>query len=262
MTFWGDSMSEARGLLSLRRRIWADCEIELLEPLRVGAGKDQTSPIDLPILRDSRGRPVIPGSTLKGFFRSYLSRLLLAYKISGSSLIEVDGIKVGLEPCIDSISEKIDAKKLEDLCLIDRMFGYSGRDLSLSSLIKFTEASPVDTVDALSRTHVSLNRERDAAERGALVKVEAVKEYEKSPTRFRFTIIFDELSDPQFSGANNLFMLLLKLLHKGLEEFIGGWRSRGYGRVRMKLIGIRVADVKDLFEGNVKEVNLADMLGR
>ncbi len=254
-------MSGVGGLLTLRRRIWADCEIELLEPLRVGAGRDPTSPIDLPVLRDSRGRPVIPGSTLKGFFRSYLSRLLLAYKISGSSSIEVDKIRVGLEPCVDSISEKRDVKSLEDLCIIDKLFGYSGRNLSLSSLIKFTEASPVYTVDTLSRTHVSINRERDAAERGALVKVEAIKEYEDNPTKFKFTIIFNELSDPRFSDANNLFILLLKMLHNGLEEFIGGWRSRGYGRVKIKLTSIKVADLKDLFEGKVREVDLASMLG-
>jgi CRISPR-associated protein Csm3 len=255
-------MSGAKGLLTIRRRIWADCEIELLEPLRVGAGKDPVSPIDLPVLKDSEGRPVIPGSTIKGFFRSYLSRLLLAYKISGSSFIEVNGIRIELEPCIDSITEKKDIKELENLCVIDRLFGYSGRNISLSSLIKFTDARPVNPVDTLHRTHVRLSRERDAAERGMLVRVEAVKEHAEGPTRYRFTMIFDELGDPQFSNANNVFMLLLTMLNRGLEEFIGGWKSRGYGRARIRLTGIRAADITDLLNGNIREVRLEDILPR
>ncbi len=263
VTYWGDKMSGARGLLTIKRRIWADCEIELLEPLRVGAGRDPESPIDLPVLRDSIGRPVIPGSTLKGFFRSYLSRLLLAYRIAGGSSVEVDGIKVELKPCIDSISEKrMDASKLEDLCVLDKVFGYSGRNISFSSLIKFTDAEPVSLVGTLKRTHVSLDRKRDAAERGMLTKVEAIKERAGDPTKYRFTIIYDELGDPLFSDANNAFMLLLTMLNKGLEEFIGGWKSRGYGRARIKLMKIRVADVSDLLNGNIREVNLGDIVPR
>ncbi|MEM0191727.1 MAG: RAMP superfamily CRISPR-associated protein [Candidatus Korarchaeum sp.] len=253
------------GLMSLMRRIWVDCEIELLEPLRVGAGRDPFSSIDLPVLKDFRGVPIIPGSTLKGFFRSYLSGLLLAYKLAGGKELELEGINLKLEPCVDSISEnKIDLKELDELCVLDRLFGYSGRAFSLASLVRLTDAEPLDSsLGTLRRTHVSIDSGRDAARSRMLGDVEASKERDgdlRNPTRYKFTMVFDELSDPGFSCANDTFKLLLKLLSRGIEGFIGGWKSRGYGRVIVRISGIRVAEVGDLIQGDVREATLNDVM--
>ncbi len=53
-------------------------EVEALSPLTIGSGREELNPLapDIPLLRDSRGRPLIPGSTMKGFVRSGMERFL------------------------------------------------------------------------------------------------------------------------------------------------------------------------------------------
>ena len=245
-------MAEFQGFLSLRRRVWVTCTVELKEPLHVGAGRDPTSPIDLPVIRDAAGRPVIPGSTLKGFFRSYLARLLTGYKATGAKNLEVKGVTISLEGCVDSVNEKKSVGGLGDLCLLDRIFGVASPNVSLSSAVKFTDAVLTTETGAVAfkRTHVKIDSRRDAVERGMLVNVEAVKErVGEEPTKFTFTIVFDELGDEYFKESNKVFYLLLLMLHRGIDAFIGGWKSRGYGHVSIKLESIRYATVKDLIEG-------------
>lgn len=250
------------GFLSLRRRVKARCSIELLEPLHVGAGKDPTSPIDLPILKNPSGTPVIPGSSLKGLFRSYLGRILYAYKMAGGSEIRMDGIEIKLEPCVDSLIEDEDKKnaiKLEETCLLDRLFGYAGRKFSLASPLRVTDALPSTEPGTVVRTHVQIDRVRDAAARGMLVNVEAVNE-SRNGAVFEFTMVFDELEDEAFKYSNNAFYLLLKMLERGEEFFIGGWKSRGYGLAKVSLKELEVADLNDLISGNWRSASLIDLL--
>ena len=255
------------GLLTLRRRVWAKCQIELQEPLHLGAGKDPTSPIDLIVMRDSLGRPIIPGSSLKGFFRSFLARTLLGLKAAGIHSLQVGSETVDLSGCIDSVAE--DPKErmglkgsIGELCLLDKLFGFAGKKVSLSSRVRFTDAIPSRDAGTFVRTHVSIDRERDAAERGMLVHMEAVREHAgEESTKFTFTMIFDEVSDPNFSHSNLIFYKLLELLSKGIEDFVGGWKSRGYGHVRIGLEEIEVAEISDLIEGRRVKKDLQALLG-
>ena len=54
-------------------------EVRALSPLTIGSGRVEQDPAapDIPLLKDSNGRPYIPGSTLKGFVRSGIERVLL-----------------------------------------------------------------------------------------------------------------------------------------------------------------------------------------
>ncbi|RLE77762.1 MAG: hypothetical protein DRJ52_11055 [Thermoprotei archaeon] len=76
-----------------------DFTIRNITPLTIGAGKKPLDPIapDIPLLLDSTGRPVIPGSTLKGFFRGNIERALLAYGVASASQIleDIFGKSVG-----------------------------------------------------------------------------------------------------------------------------------------------------------------------
>ena len=62
----------------LKKRYVLNCKLTTLEPVRVGIGRvvGKVAEVDLPILENKRGKPVIPGSTLKGVLRSHLTRLL------------------------------------------------------------------------------------------------------------------------------------------------------------------------------------------
>ncbi len=56
----------------------ASGKIKTLGPMRIGAGKALSIlTSDLPVVKNSRNEPVIPGSSLKGFFRGHLRRILL-----------------------------------------------------------------------------------------------------------------------------------------------------------------------------------------
>ncbi|MFN3384496.1 MAG: RAMP superfamily CRISPR-associated protein [Archaeoglobaceae archaeon] len=53
-------------------------KIKALGPMRIGAGRALSIVTsDLPVIKNSRNEPVIPGSSLKGFFRGHLRRILL-----------------------------------------------------------------------------------------------------------------------------------------------------------------------------------------
>ncbi len=52
--------------------------IKTLGPMRIGAERAYgIVASDLPVIKNSRDRPVIPGSSLKGFFRGHLRKILL-----------------------------------------------------------------------------------------------------------------------------------------------------------------------------------------
>jgi len=76
-----------------------DLSVRNVTPLTIGAGRKPLDPIapDIPLLLDSMGRPVIPGSTLKGFFRGNIERALLAYGVTSASQIieDIFGKSVG-----------------------------------------------------------------------------------------------------------------------------------------------------------------------
>jgi len=267
-------MQTGKGLLTLERRVWVECTVTLKEPLHVGAGRDPASPIDLKITRDAQGRPVIPGSSLKGFLRSYVARLLQAYLERGVKAISIDGVEIplaaGNTKHVDSLNAPDSLRNLEnesELPILDRIFGYAGRYFSLASRLRVTEAKPISEPPVISTTHVSIDRVRDAARSQMLVSVEAVDGKAgrgEASGDFRFTIVFDEVSDPFFADSNKLFYLvILRLLNSGIEEFIGGWKSRGYGLVQIKLDKIRVIELDGMIQGKEPgEVTYEELIKR
>ena len=118
-------------------RLTATVELKLITvtPLRIGAGKslDVGEP-DLPIVKHSDGTPVIPGSSLKGVFRSTLSRFL------GKD-------DRGLDP----------------------IFG--GTDYA--SPIVFTDLR-AGSKDTIEKPHIRVDKARGSVARGGLFQVEAV----------------------------------------------------------------------------------------
>ncbi|MEM4540824.1 MAG: RAMP superfamily CRISPR-associated protein, partial [Archaeoglobaceae archaeon] len=48
-------------------------KLKAVSPIRVGAGKEfSVVTSDLPVIKNSKGEPIIPGSSIKGFFRGNL----------------------------------------------------------------------------------------------------------------------------------------------------------------------------------------------
>ncbi|MEM2865488.1 MAG: RAMP superfamily CRISPR-associated protein [Candidatus Bathyarchaeia archaeon] len=186
-------------------------KLETLLPLRIGIGReDRVTEPDAPVIKDAYNRPVIPGSTLKGFFRANSERILNSF---------------------------LDEDKVRNI--IEGIFGDPNHH---ASCIFFGDLKAVKAeLDA--RKHIMINPETGAVQR--LFEVEFVKE--------------GAIFQGESLTARNISPCLLGLLYavKTLtnEQLlrIGGFKSRGYGAVKMEFDKISIifpgVHVDKLYEG-------------
>lgn len=172
-------------------------EITPTLPLRIGAKKDEVSIIepDLPIIRNSSDLPIIPGSSLKGFFRAQIYRLFR-----------------GLIKNRNAVNR-----------LVDRLFGDSNTHASRLHFCDLALSSPPNAT--IERMHIRINPETGGTVRSALFMAEAVKE----GTVFRNGLVTARNIPLQFLGV---FHSVKKLCDLQIAR-LGGFKSRGYGAVRM-----------------------------
>lgn len=223
-----------------------------VEPLRIGAGREPPleALTDLAVLRVRYGGidlPYIPGSSLKGVFRSYAT--LLARH---SGLKACTGLPK--ETCGDL--EKVDDKKLNDYidhlmrsgrsedalktfyekaCLMCKIFG-SARYMSKAS---FSDAYPIDEngnvieVKIGVRTGIAIDRRTGAVQPGALYRVEFVE----PGAKFKFSMRCRNL--PNY--ALGLLSLVLRRINEGLVK-VGGFKSRGFGAIKVESLRFKSRD--------------------
>jgi CRISPR/Cas system CSM-associated protein Csm3 (group 7 of RAMP superfamily) len=94
------------GFDTFQSRLVVTGQLELRTPMRIGSGKSSevTSP-DQPVMKDTLGHPIIPGSSLKGVLRSHLESLLRAienqpgFERSGCDILSEDGRSLFLTAC-------------------------------------------------------------------------------------------------------------------------------------------------------------------
>lgn len=219
-----------------------------LEPLRIGSGREPPleAPVDLAVLRiryNGVNVPYIPGSSLKGVFRSYAT-LFARHKgleVCTGLLKETCGeIKVvggkRLNEYIDELmrSGSKDAVKVfhENACLMCKIFGST----RYMSKVSFSDAYPIDEsgqiIDVRTgvRTGIAIDRRTGAAQAGALYRIEFVE----PGARFRFIIRCRNL--PNY--AIGLLSLILRRVHEGVIK-IGGFKSRGFGTVKVENLRFR-----------------------
>jgi len=204
-----------------------DLRVELLTPLHIGAGVEN-SETDSPILT-SGNQPVVPGSTIKGLFRSASESL--AHVIPQASL---GSLKASCHLNGGGCGQDDDFKKKwrqsvtaecrwhllnEHLCATCRLYGSA----NWSSKIRFFD-SHLDDMKRSIRDGVAIDRESGTASDGLKYDYEIVHPHQS------FTISF-EVHD-----ADNLDKLLVALaigyLRRGHMR-IGGMTSRGLGTVRL-----------------------------
>ncbi|MBS7250215.1 MAG: CRISPR-associated RAMP protein [Candidatus Freyarchaeota archaeon] len=219
---------------TLKRRVVVDCIVETMEPLHVGMGKEtlSVSEVDMPVMTDSSENPIIPGSSIRGALRAHVTRLLSSLDettLNGEFNVrkvkakdkEVDDFQKA-----ESQGEKME-KFRESLGVVDKLFGVSG----YASPLRITDATPYEKIDLADRTHVKIDNDLDRAVEGGLFDAQFVPEKK----HFGFKIVFDELNDHVTLDVSNVFYkLILKQLGEGLEIFLGGMKSRGYGLTTIK----------------------------
>jgi len=229
--------------------------------LRIGAGR-ATEPggSDLPVLRDSQGRPYIPGSSFKGVLRSRVESLVRAVipdLAKGACLptgededrcLPANDIKKGPRVGVEGISTLKECAKKEKWpdaelakaiwersCLVCRTFGSPW--LASHVQIKDLLVDPGIWFDQYQvRDGVAIDRDTETAGEGLLYDYEVVP----ADTRFWCEIVVENAVDnsPE-AERQRITHWPLGMLFLGLKPFeqgeiaIGGFRSRGLGTVKL-----------------------------
>ena len=223
--------------------------IENKAPLRIGAGRDPPmgSPVDLSVLRipyEGRFLPYIPGSSLKGVFRSFAS--LLAKKKGlrkACSGIGGDVCKPDEEGGVESF--------YTNACLICKIFG----SLGYRSLVSFEDAYPIDDRGGFYpyktgvKRGIRIDRKTGAVSGRSMYDVE----YVEPGAKFRFSIWCENL--PNY--ALGLLSKVLLLMHEG-EVKLGGFKTRGFGEVSIDTNGLEFR-TRPIKHGRMEALDEKDM---
>jgi CRISPR-associated protein Csm3 len=220
-------------------------------PLRIGVGRESPlgSAVDLAVLRvNLNGKlvPYIPGSSLKGVFRSTAIQLA-----NRKGLTVCSGLSKGT--CMDLRYPEFDGKTLlekiqeeirnrnyrraielfhEKACLLCKVFGAP----SFTGHSEFNDSYPINENGEVQdapvgvRTGIAINRRTGAVHMGALYQVE----YVEPKARFRFSLRTTNL--PNY--ALGLLAKILRMVNEGWVR-VGGFKTRGFGELRVD--GLRFA---------------------
>lgn len=223
------------GLHKLVRRVVFEGTITNIEPLRVGAGRAAATfePVDLVVVKittaDGKSIPYIPGSSLKGVFRSYVVKLMRSAELAvcggvpgdtclkGDEFEELEKHRASYESLVENIANALP----KPICLACLMFGSPG----LASHIRFYDSYPTDGYRLGYRTMVAIDRRTGTAKPRALFSVE----YVEPGAKFSFRVEFVNL--PNY--AIGVVAESLLDMHMGLLK-IGGLKTRGFGWVKIE----------------------------
>jgi len=176
-------------------------------PLRVGGGRFITTwaPVDIAVYRVN-GIPIIPGSSLKGAFRSYVEMVARSLNIQTHSPFEHEVME----------NEKREGK----ICPVCGIFGGT----HIASHVRIYDSKPIGEIGTFLKTGVSIDRDLGTAKPQLLYTEELVPPETK--WSFRMDIYNIEL-DSSDDRARLLNSLLNVLKGPGLQ--VGARKSVGCG---------------------------------
>ena len=206
-----------------------------LDPIHIGSSSKNTlDPVDVDsaVLKDSRGYPVIPGSSVKGVVRSWFESVLRGAGVYVCDVLDDKN-------CCTAKGEK-ERKDCKDLrkkaemsyeasCEVCRLFG--GRELA--GKLKFKDSYLIGEPSF---------EFRDGVETGA-VRGHAKYDFEiiSKDSEFSFYLTAENLDEKQ----RKYFEFIVEALKNG-ELSVGGKTSRGLGRFAVKDINIEIVTAEDM----------------
>ena len=187
-------------------------------PLHIGMGREAPSlgaSVDAAVFRVN-GKPCIPGSSIKGVFRSFIE-----------SLAKNQGLDV--HPIFGSEAEKRveEEAKSKNFCEVCGIFG----NTELASHIRVFDSYPTGDVRVFVKTGIGINRDFQGAQPGMLYTEEVI------PPGINWTFRVDIYNIDVFPKSNDKRGSLLRELFKVLREYglqVGARKTRGYGLIRLK----------------------------
>lgn len=200
--------------------------------LRIGAGRSSdVSGSDLPVLRDARGRPFIPGASLKGALRARVEALMAG--VQPGEVRDLQAMEKH-QQVITAIKEA--HKDSKDDQVISRAIWATSNLIELTFGAQWT-ASRLFFKDALVdeelwfgqfevRNGVGIDRDTETVSGSLLYNYEVVP----AGTRFHFMLSMENAAPWQLG----MLTLALKPWQRG-EAQIGGFRSRGLGHIKLDM---------------------------
>ena len=194
--------------------------------LHVGAGKSASLVgSDLPVMRDAAGRPIIPGSSLRGILRAGLEALVGSLRLD--RIVQRD---TPAEP--DGVPAKL-ATLWRGLGTVDRMFGWvapskeqDDRGQAFASRLQISDAVCREDVLIELRDGVAIARETRTAEGGGKFDLEVVP----AGTAFHGRIRFKNPAHHELG----LLAQALVMLDQGVL-LLGGKTARGLGWMQVEV---------------------------
>lgn len=235
----------------MKKRYFFSGMLEMESGLHIGGGSYNVTYTDSPVVKTPAGLPYIPGSSFKGIFRSITEKLTANLPNLRTCLLELNANN---EICLttiekkdhplwkeyDSLRERKNDDAMEDflnknLCDTCMLFGSPFK----SSKAYFSDLYIVED------TFSGITEERDGVviDRDSETAVDQLKfDYEVVPAgvSFKFDIV---LEDPDNYDLGLLIMTLQEF-EKGYA-YLGGKKTRGLGKCRIKNLEIREVDFAD-----------------
>lgn len=201
-----------------------------------GHGSTAEGAVDSPALKNSDGKPVIPGSSLKGVLRTDLERLLKGLKINDICTVPVVCGKPG------TLNEN-------KICPVCELFG----GMNLAGSVRIHDAVATGKNTAI-REHVAIDRKTRKAKDGAKFDLEAVVK----GTKFEGDLVIENLDLGTCPQAKLGGFLSLVEFFNTCSGKIGGAGSRGYGQIEITIDEIRIVKAQDYLDGIYKGVVVTD----
>jgi len=236
-------------------RVVIEATLVAATPIFIGARGDSFKPgeVNGACVKDAYDRPYIPGSSLKGVLRAFLSSVPLEQSSDSEDKIDDDGKKVIRKNTSDFLSkdkrdeevriakkndkEKYQGKKddeilaeliLEASSLVERLFGSP----IMAGKVKIADALPIeDHVAKEVRNGVAIDRDTRTAQGGMLFDTEVVP----AGTAFSFNASAENLQPAEA----DLFSKLIEYFADG-NITVGGRSRAGLGKVKLNNIAVTI----------------------
>ncbi len=210
-----------------------------VDPIHIGtSNKSSLDPVDVDssVLKDSRGYPVIPGSSVKGVVRSWFESVLRGAGVYVCDVL--DKYKYCTKSHENEIkNEKKDKEKAELAykysCEACRLFG--GREIA--GKIQFKDCYLIGEPSFELRDGVGIDRETGAAKGSAKYDFEIISK----DSEFSFYLTAENLDKNQ----QKYFDFIVEGLKSG-DLSVGGMTTRGLGRFKVKDVEIEAVTKDDI----------------
>lgn len=196
----------------LIKKIRINTSLTLITGLHIGGSKDnvEIGGIDSPVIKiaTDKGKPYIPGSSLKGKMRCLLE--------------QTRGKKLGGDSEINSVFGYIDDKSKSKILFRDAY-------MDKTSVLLLENCKNLDTPYTENKYENTIDRYTGTTIKGGIRQIERIP----AGVSFEVEFVINVWEDENGNNDQNTSLKLFRMGIKALEnDYLGGSGSRGYGQIK------------------------------